>query len=56
MEPLRLKAIYVAGVGYYCGNCGSGDDWIETPTDVGCVNCGTLLSADQLDDYYALEI
>lgn len=40
---------------FYCGRCGSPDDWIETPTDVGCANDGTVLPADQLDAFYGAE-
>lgn len=50
--PLRRYAILVPDVGFTCGYCCSADDWIETQTDVGCTNCGTLLPHDQLDDYY----
>lgn len=41
---------------YHCGSCGSVDDWIELPTDVGCTNCGTLMCRDQLPAYYAVEV
>lgn len=44
---------FEAGLGYRCGRCGSTDDWIETPTDVGCARCGTAIPhGSELDSYY----
>lgn len=40
---------------FYCGHCGSPDDWIETPTGVGCASDGTFLHPDQLDAFYDVE-
>lgn len=36
----------------HCGRCGSDDGWIDTPTDVGCADCGALLPHSQHALFY----
>lgn len=47
-----VRAYVVDGL-LHCGRCGSDDGWIDTPTDVGCADCGALLPHDQHGLVYA---
>lgn len=52
-DSRAVRAVVRAGW-FYCGCCGSAEDWIETPTHVGCATCGAVLPDNQLDAYYGL--
>lgn len=55
MDARYALATFTVGVGYTCGHCGSTDNWLESQTDVGCADCGTLLDPSQLDEFYEFE-